>query len=122
TLVWHYRKADPQLAVVRSRELKDHLLNFTASDPHRIGVLEGNKIIEIKNIDINKGRTAARWISKNKWDFMIAIGDDLTDEDLFNETPTSCYTLKVGNAPSQARFYTESPMSVRALLQELAEI
>jgi trehalose 6-phosphate synthase/phosphatase len=93
---------------------------MTSHTPHRIGVFEGNKIIEIKSIDINKGRTAAKWISKKKWDFMIAIGDDLTDEDLFNETPPFCYSLKVGNAPSQAKFYTESPRSIKSLLQELA--
>ncbi len=120
SLVWHYRQADPELASVRSRELKDLLFHMTSHTPHRIGVFEGNKIIEIKSIDINKGRAVAKWISKKKWDFMIAIGDDLTDEDLFNETPPFCYSLKVGNAPSKAKFYTESPRSIKSLLQELA--
>ncbi|MCK5626603.1 bifunctional alpha,alpha-trehalose-phosphate synthase (UDP-forming)/trehalose-phosphatase [Candidatus Bathyarchaeota archaeon] len=122
TLVWHYRKADPQLAVVRSRELKDHLLNFTASDPHRIGVLEGNKIIEVKNVDINKGRAALRWISKYKWDFILAIGDDVTDEDIFSTLPEDGYSIKIGYGASRAKYCLDSPMAARSLLKQISKI
>ncbi|WP_455368477.1 bifunctional alpha,alpha-trehalose-phosphate synthase (UDP-forming)/trehalose-phosphatase [[Eubacterium] cellulosolvens] len=120
TLVWHYRKADPALALVRSRELKDHLLNFTASDPHRIGVLEGNKIIEVKNVDINKGRAALRWISKYKWDFILAIGDDVTDEDIFSILPENGYSIKIGYNPSKAKYCLDSPMAARRLLKQIS--
>jgi len=54
SLVWHYRSCDAELAAVRAKELKDVLLNLTAN--LNIGVMEGNKVIEIKNTNINKGR------------------------------------------------------------------
>ena len=53
SLVWHYRNCDAELAAVRAKELKDVLLNLTAN--LNIGVMEGNKVIEIKNTNINKG-------------------------------------------------------------------
>ncbi len=121
TLVWHYRKADPELAIVRSRELKDHLLNLTASDPHRIGVLEGNKIVEVKNVDVNKGRAALRWISKYKWDFILAIGDDVTDEDIFSTLPEDGYSIKIGYDPSKAKYCLDSPMAARRLLKQISQ-
>jgi trehalose 6-phosphate synthase/phosphatase len=119
SLVWHYRKADPALASLRARELKDALLHLTANLD--LGVLEGSKVMEIKHIGINKGRAAQRWLAKEKWDFILTIGDDLTDEDIFAIIPESAYSIKVGRSPSKARFNIASQHEVRGLLQELIE-
>jgi trehalose 6-phosphate synthase/phosphatase len=64
----------------------------------------------VKNSGINKGQAAMNWISKKHWDFMLAFGDELTDEDLFRELPEDAYSIKVGLAPSRAnlRFKTQS--------------
>ena len=120
SLVWHYRNTDPELGSVRATELKGALLHLTAN--FNLGVLEGRKVIEIKNIGINKGRTALRWISKKKWGFIIAIGDDWTDEDIFAILPESAYSIKIGLGPSQARFNLDSVINVRSLLKELVEL
>jgi trehalose 6-phosphate synthase/phosphatase len=117
SLVWHYRKADSELASLRARELKDALLHLTTNLD--LGVLEGNKVMEIKHIGINKGRAAQRWLAKEQWDFILAIGDDVTDEDIFAMLPESSYSLKVGLGPSKARFNIASQHEVRELLQEL---
>ena len=108
SLVWHYRKADPELAWVRVSELKETLYFLTAN--LEVEVAEGNKIVEVKNAGINKGQAAMNWISKKKWGFILAVGDDLTDEDLFRELPDDAYSIKVGLAPSRAklRFKTQS--------------
>jgi len=115
SLVWHYRKADPELAQVRARELKDGLLDLTANLD--LGVLEGSKAIEIKNAGINKGRVALHWISKGNWDFILAIGDDLTDEDVFEVLPERAYSIKVGFDISKAKFNLDSYIEVRRLLE-----
>ena len=120
SLVWHYRKADPELAEVRTRELKNALLQFTIN--LNLGVLEGSKVIEIRDVSLNKGRAALRWLSKEEWGFILAMGDDWTDEDMFEVMPEDAYSVKVGLGPSKARFYLESNKEVRALLGELAEL
>jgi trehalose 6-phosphate synthase/phosphatase len=117
SLVWHYRKADPELGLVRAGELKDALLHLAVN--LNLEILEGSKIIEIKNAGINKGRAALHWITKKKWDFILAIGDDWTDEDVFAVVPESAYSIKIGLSPSQAKFYLNSPTDVRLLLKEL---
>ena len=117
SLVWHYRKADEAFAEVRVGELKEDLDSILANRP--LGVLEGNKILEVKNAGINKGRIVHHWILQGKWDFVLAIGDDATDEDTFHALPKEAYSIKVGLEPSHARFNLASPISVRRLLDAL---
>lgn len=118
SLVWHYRKADPELASMRARELKDELLQLTSN--LNLGILEGSKVIEIKSVGIDKGRAALHWLSRRNWDFILAIGDDWTDEDLFEVLPESAYSIKVGLSPSKAKFNLDSVKEVRALIRDLS--
>jgi len=117
SLVWHYRRASPELASVRVQELRDTLLNLTAN--LGVGVFEGNKIIEIKNPDINKGRAAELWLSQQNWDFLLAVGDDYTDEEMFAVLPEKAYSIRVGLSISKARFNVDSVDDVKSLLKEL---
>ncbi len=114
SLVWHYRRADLELGQERARELKEELLNLTAHLD--VGVLEGSRVIEIKNAGINKGQAAMRWLSHEKWDFILAVGDDWTDEDIFSVVPEQAYSIKVGIRPSQAKYSVDSLEDVRSLL------
>jgi len=84
-------------------------------------VLEGNKVLDVKNSGINKGRAAMHWLSKEMWDFIFAVGDDWTDEDMFGVLPDYAYSIKVGLRPSVARYNLKSPKEVVALLEELVE-
>lgn len=119
SLVFHYRRAEPELGSLRARELTNHLVNFTAN--LNLQVLEGNKVIEVKNIGINKGKAALRWVSRERWDFIMAAGDDWTDEDIFAVLPDTAYSIKVGLYPSQARFNLSSPKEVLSLLRDLVQ-
>lgn len=120
SLVWHYRMADPELSAMNIRGLKDTLLKLAAS--LNLGVLEGNKVIEIKNAGIDKGIAALHWLSKGNWDFILAIGDSITDEDTITALPESAYTIKVGLEASKARFKLNSTREVRLLLKELLRL
>ncbi len=113
-LVWHCRKADPALAAVRYHELMDTLLNLTAN--MRVGVFEGNKILEVKQHQINKGLATEMTLKKFKPAFILAAGDDYTDEDMFKALPESAYSVKVGSGASKARFFVESVDEIRNLL------
>ncbi|HLT33777.1 MAG TPA: bifunctional alpha,alpha-trehalose-phosphate synthase (UDP-forming)/trehalose-phosphatase, partial [Aquaticitalea sp.] len=74
SLAWHYRKADPELAQIRTVELNTVLTSLISNND--LSVLQGNKVIEIKSSNVNKGRAAARWMAKHEYDFIFAIGDD----------------------------------------------
>ncbi len=115
SLVWHYRKSDPELGMNRAIELKDEL-NSLVSNLH-LEILEGNKVIEIKNHGINKGRAAQMVLHSSPADKIVAIGDDWTDEFLFSEIPDNAITIKVGMAKTVASYRVENVEEVRELLK-----
>jgi len=119
SLVWHYRRADYELASLRIQELRDAVLNLTENLD--IGVFEGSKILEVKNIGVSKGRAAERWLAKDKWGFVLAAGDDYTDEDMFSILPETACSVKVGYGISKARFNVESIYELRLLLGQLVK-
>jgi len=118
SLVWHCRRADPELVNIRIQELKDALLNLTAN--LNVGVFEGQKILEVRNIIINKGHVAKTWLAKQNWNFILTAGDDYTDEEMFDVLPKYAYTVKVGAGPSKAGFNVDSVNEIRMLLKELS--
>jgi trehalose 6-phosphate synthase/phosphatase len=119
SLVWHYRRADAELASLRLQELRDAVLNLTENLD--IGVFEGSKILEVKNIGISKGHAVEKWLSKSKWNFILAAGDDYTDEDMFSVLPDDAYSIKVGHGISKARFNLDSVDDLKSLLEELTK-
>jgi trehalose 6-phosphate synthase/phosphatase len=119
SLAWHYRKAEPNIGDLRARELVNDLLNLTAN--LNLQVLENNKVVEVKNAGVNKGRAALPWISKEEWDFILATGDDSTDEDVFKVLPAIAWSIKVRFSVSSAKFNLNYTSQVRALLKEMIE-
>ncbi len=117
SIAWHYRNIDKGLGEKRAREFRDVLQYLTAN--LGIQVLEGNKVVEIKNAGIDKGKAALYWAKKEPYDFIMAIGDDHTDEDIFRALPASAYTIKVGLDQTAARFNMLSVKNVRRLLNQL---
>jgi len=118
SLVWHYRKADPELGIKRANELKDELTSLVAN--HNLEILEGKKVIEVKNIGVNKGRAAVQRLGSRKYDCIMGIGDDWTDEYLFERLPEEAVTIKVGLGNTKATYNIDSFLKVRQLLRKLA--
>lgn len=119
SLAWHYRRADPELGWLRAKELVNALEPYVANTP--LQILQGNKVVEVKPGAVSKGRAAQRWLRRQPgYDFLLAAGDDVTDEDLFEALPADAWTIKVGRAtPSAARFTLPNSQAVRDLLGEL---
>ncbi len=118
SLVWHYRKVETGLGEVRTRELTSHLKYMTANE--NLEVLEGDMIVEIKNSEINKGKAAQKLMKiYPDADFLLALGDDFTDEDTFKAMPEEAYTIKVGTSASEAKFSVNSYKEVRKFFNEI---
>jgi trehalose 6-phosphate synthase/phosphatase len=119
SLVWHYRKVEKGLGELRTSEMVNNV-KYLIND-RGLQILSGNKVVEIKNIEINKGKASLGHIHNKDYDFILAIGDDHTDEDIFKSLPDSAVTIKVGSQISSAKYYLPDPVSVRKLLRSLAE-
>lgn len=120
SLAWHYRKADSRLGLHRSRELINHLRHITAGK--NLKVLDGERVVEVKNAEVNKGRACLSFL-KDLPDksFIFAAGDDWTDEDMFGVLGKNSVTVKVGSNVSLARYTVRSYKEVRGLLRILLD-
>jgi len=119
SLAWHYRKADPELAKIRTIELNTVLTSMVANNG--LSILKGNKVIEIKSSNVNKGRVVSRLLTQDNYDFVSIFGDDWTDEYMFEEAPESAYTIKVGFTKTKAKYQIQGTEKVRELLEKLAQ-
>ncbi len=117
SLVWQYRKADSQLAAVRAMELKDTLIDYVTN--LKLEVMDGNKVLEIKDAGVDKGKASLKCVTDINKDFILAIGDDLTDENIFSVLPEDTYSIKVGMGYSKAKYNVLSTKDVRILLKKL---
>jgi trehalose 6-phosphate synthase/phosphatase len=116
-LVWHYRGTSPyssqKYLVVLKRLLRP------IAKKQGLTVVSGHKILEVRSRGVNKGVAAEQLLDEVDHDFVMAIGDDQTDEDTFAALPPTAYTIKVGRGRTAARFRLESVRKVIRLLEKL---
>ncbi|WP_294068241.1 bifunctional alpha,alpha-trehalose-phosphate synthase (UDP-forming)/trehalose-phosphatase [Proteiniphilum sp. UBA1028] len=117
SLVWHYRKVDVWLAELRAQQLIHALIGPCSR--LNLQIVPGNKIVEIKPPDFNKGSETLRRLEQQNYDFVLAIGDDTTDEDMFRVLPPSGISIKVGNFSPAAKYRIPLQSSVIPFLSNL---
>jgi len=116
-IVWHYRNVLPELAFARNAQLRYELKQLL--DATDIGIYNGSKVIEIKPRTIHKGAVCESLLAENPADFVLCIGDDYTDEDMFKALPAQSFTVKVGLDDTAARYQIASVGKVIQLLKVL---
>jgi trehalose 6-phosphate synthase/phosphatase len=116
---WHYRLADPEQAGYLASELVDHLNNLIAKTD--LQVIQGSKVVEIRHAGVDKGSAALQWLARDDYDFVLAVGDDATDEDLFRAMPAPAVTIRVGMAGTYARYNLRNSAEVVGLLHSFID-
>lgn len=119
SIAWHYRNADLAHSTMRAKELFSELQNYS---PMNVNILNGNKVIEARIKNVNKGLAVSEILHNGNFDFILALGDDQTDEDMFKQLARiqEAYTIKVGNEASFAKYNLYTPYMVQSLLQTIA--
>ncbi|KAL3819206.1 hypothetical protein ACJIZ3_005111 [Penstemon smallii] len=135
-LVWHHQDADPDFGSCQAKELLDHLENVLANEP--VVVRRGQHIVEVKPQGVTKGLVAEKVLSKmvsngKAPDFLMCIGDDRSDEDMFESILISgsgsgqslpavpeIFACTVGQKPSKAKYYLDDTTDVVRMLRGLA--
>ncbi|MBI4212617.1 MAG: bifunctional alpha,alpha-trehalose-phosphate synthase (UDP-forming)/trehalose-phosphatase, partial [Deltaproteobacteria bacterium] len=118
-LVWHYVGADPELASRRRKELLDHLMNFTANMD--VQILQGRKIIEVRNAGVTKGNVVQELFPFSDYDFVLSMGDDTTDEDLFRILPENAVSIRVGLTNTFAKWNVVDTQAALHLLASFVD-
>lgn len=116
---WHYRAAEPFAAELKAAELYRDLLDCASRLP--IKVLNGHKVIEVRSREIHKGRAVTGLLDRDAYEFVLCIGDDETDEDMFRALAeiSGAFTIKIGEQPSLALYRLHTPYQVHTLLENI---
>ena len=120
TIAWHYRNTQTGLGFSRSRELLNTLSQLIQNTT--LQVIDGNKVVEVRIGGFDKGATALKIINEMDPDFVLCMGDDTTDEDMFKALEGEAYTIKVNNGASSAQYTILSQQQVLPLLQSLLQL
>ncbi|CAM8887673.1 unnamed protein product [Rhodiola kirilowii] len=134
-LVWHHQDADLGFGSSQAKELLDHLESVLANEP--VAVKRGQFIVEVKPQGVTKGSVAQKIFNSmanigKQADFVLCIGDDRSDEDMFEiigsamtsgilSSNTSVYACTVGQKPSKAKYYVDDTTEVINVLEALAD-
>jgi len=119
TLAWHYRNTQTGLGFSRSRELLNTLSQLIQNTT--LQVIDGNKVVEVRIAGFDKGATALKIINEQDPDFVLCLGDDTTDEDMFKALEGEAYTIKVNSGASAAQYTILSQQRVLPLLNSLIQ-
>jgi len=118
-LVWHYRNCDKWLADMRVAQLVNKLIYPCTR--RQLNLMRGDKIIEVKPSEYTKGTTIMNFFRWSEYEFILAAGDDTTDEDMFDVLPREAITIKVGNPSEKSRYTIENYGEVLRLLRSLVK-
>jgi len=117
-LVWHHRLADPEFGEWLANELVATLDEMLADT--ELQAIRGNKTVEVRFAWANKGAVVdSLQTLRPDADFRLAMGDDRTDEDLFERLRGLAWTVRVGEGPSSARYSADGPSDVISFLETL---
>jgi len=118
SVAWHYRTANVEQAARRVEELVESL--WALPGPPAPEVLHGHKVVEVRVAGVSKASAVVSLLARlPATEFILAAGDDRTDEDLFAQLPLSAWTVHIGSRASRARFSLPDVSAFRALLGEL---
>ena len=118
-LAWHYRESDSWLGTMRAQQLANALVPICIK--YSLQIIQGSKVVEIKSSNHNKGSEVRRLLEKERYDFIIAIGDDTTDDDMFKALPKASITVKVGNISGAAKYNLPEQSMVLPFIHSILE-
>jgi len=128
-LTWHYRNAEQDFAAFMANELQSTLATLATKLP--FDILTGHKVIEVRPRGINKGFVVRSVMAlEPQADFVLCLGDDRTDEDMFcvlskygeQKQIPNIFNCMIGRKSGRADHYLDSQDDVTQLLQTLSKI
>ncbi|RLN90131.1 hypothetical protein BBJ28_00020533, partial [Nothophytophthora sp. Chile5] len=123
---WHFRDADPTFGLKQAKDMQLHFDQMLRDLPVGVVMCRIKKYVMIRPWRVNKGRAVSRileyesetpYFTALDFDFILALGDERTDEDMFDVVQGSnCYTCTVGMKVSRAQYYLDDPDEVLRVL------
>ena len=119
SLVWHYRRADPEFGKWKAGELLSELSTMLANAP--VSVRHGRKIVEVTPLQISKGAAVKKTLNRRPAELAVVVGDDATDESMFELPDEQLVSIRIGPGDTRAAYQLPTPASLRAFLRRLLQ-
>jgi trehalose 6-phosphate synthase/phosphatase len=117
-LAWYYRGNEPAFGVRQADQLWQQLIEVL--DGTQAEVIEVSGGFEVRPRGINKRLVVAEALKRASPEaYIVAIGDDQTDEDMFSALPEHGLAIRVGPGRTSAPYRLADVAEVRAFLAEL---
>eukprot|EP00747_Dinoflagellata_sp_TGD_P102626 gnl/TRDRNA2_/TRDRNA2_168724_c0_seq8.p1 gnl/TRDRNA2_/TRDRNA2_168724_c0~~gnl/TRDRNA2_/TRDRNA2_168724_c0_seq8.p1 ORF type:complete len:352 (+),score=52.65 gnl/TRDRNA2_/TRDRNA2_168724_c0_seq8:49-1104(+) len=128
SLVWHYREVSDSVGEQAADRIAAKLDQLRVQEKldEQVRVAHGHKVVEVSYRRVTKG-LVMRQICEHKAIFgepftaVLAAGDDVSDESMFDAAPQDFVTIKVGQQPTHARFRVNNPDQLRKFLWWIVE-
>jgi len=122
---WHYRNSEPEFAEYQTKDLIQHLQDLPNLP---VDILPGKKVVEVRPQGISKGSVVRKILNQeiaDGVDFILCIGDDKTDEEMFEEVNKkeevkNRFTITVEKKPSVATYFSDNQRHIIDMLTKLA--
>ena len=118
SVVWHYRRCDPEFGKIKANQLLEELYEIPSNLP--LEVHQGQKMIEVSSIYVNKGTGVHFFSDKKHYDIVFCAGDDYTDESMFQLELSNQINIKVGLGTTRAAWRVKDPKKLHQLLRNIA--
>ena len=118
-LVLHHRNAANRPSALKATKQAKLAIESLAPQ-FDLKVTYADEALEVRPTNISKGKNALTWLQGADYDFVLAAGDSVTDEDMFGLLPKSAYTIKIGKGKTSARYRIASPTDFVSFLKSLA--
>jgi trehalose 6-phosphate synthase/phosphatase len=121
SIAWNYNSAIHKISEGEKRQLMVAIRSL--GNKHEVAINDDGKQIEFTSTIVSKSKFAAYWVVRHSsYDFILAIGSDASDEDLFDTVGPSYFTIKVGaQLNSSARFTIGTQEEVLPFLDKLTK-
>lgn len=116
-IAWHYREVDAWLGTLRAQQIVNALVPICSR--LNMQIIQGNKVIELKSPYYTKGSEVSRQLQISNYDFILAMGDDTTDDDMFRALSSNAETIKIGHVSESARYNMPSQSDTLPFLLSL---
>jgi trehalose 6-phosphate synthase/phosphatase len=120
SISWHYRQVAERVQISKDQILMSFRALPFFPDCHMV---DEDCTLEFRTPSVGKGKFLSHWLTTFAYfDFVVAIGDGQTDEDMFKLLPKPYYAIRIGeNYASSATYYLDHQSDVIAVLNELTK-
>jgi trehalose 6-phosphate synthase/phosphatase len=121
-ITWHFRNSPNDFGEFQARKLVVDLEASLNNLP--VSIIFGKKVVEIKAIEANKGYFTNWFKERYTQDsHVIAVGDDRTDEDMFEALGEDGSSIKVGfSENTHAKYLIEDQKNVIEYLKDIFQL